>query len=92
MVMKTSPPEKRGRGRRPAGIGSNGQPEKTSQYPKLTIAMRPEVKSQLEAVAMLTKAPAWRIIETALQTHLHGLPIEDQKAIEGMVSRMRTQA
>jgi hypothetical protein len=77
------------RGRRPSGVSADGKPQKTSEYPKLTIAMRPEVKARLEAASTLTKLPAWRIVDAALDHYLNAMPVEDRKAIDSMVSRMR---
>lgn len=86
MIESKNTPAKRGR--RPSGIGADGSPEKTSEYPKLTISMRPEVKARLDAVSTLTKLPAWRIVEAALDRYVEALAVEDRAAVRAMVARM----
>lgn len=76
------------RGRRPSGVSPEGKPEKTSEYPKLTIAMRPDSKARLDAVSTLVNLPAWRIVDAALDRYLEALPVEDRNAIDSMVNRM----
>lgn len=83
-TKKPAAPKKRGR--RPAGISRTGQPEKTSEYPKLTIAMQPDTKSRLDAVAQLENRPAWRIVETALSEYFAALPGADRSAVEAMAA------
>lgn len=76
------------RGRRPSGVSPEGKPEKTSEYPKLTIAMRPEAKARLDAVSTLLKLPAWRILDAALDRYLEAMPVEDRRIIDSMATRM----
>lgn len=84
--VKAKPPVKRGR--RPSDVNADGKPEKTSEYPKLTVSMRPEVKARLDAVSMLMKLPAWKIVEAALDCYVETVPPEDRRLIDGMVSRI----
>jgi hypothetical protein len=72
-------------GRPPAGISENGTPECTSRYPKLTVYLRPAVKTRLEALSILADEPAWKILDIAFQNHFDSLPMEDKTAIEGLI-------
>ncbi len=78
-------------GRPPAGVGENGKPERVSKYPKLTVSMKPATKARLEAYSTLTRQPAWRIIEAALNHYLESIPADDKWAVEGMVKRMQAR-
>lgn len=79
------------RGRRPAGVSEEGKPEKVSEYPKLTVSMKPGTKARLEAYSTLSRQPAWRIVEDALKHYLETIPADDKWAVEGMVKRMQAR-
>jgi hypothetical protein len=74
-------------GRPPAGVGLDGQPEKTSEYPKLTVSVRPATKARLDALVALQKRPAWRIIEDAINTAIMSLSSTDRGLIEALAQR-----
>jgi hypothetical protein len=80
-------PLKRKPGRPPAGIGTDGQPELTSKYPKLSIAVRPSTKAALAAVATLEKRPIWRIVEDGIRRYIESLPPEDRRVVRAIVGR-----
>ena len=81
----------RQRGRRPAGVGADGRPELVSNYPKLTISMKPLTKARLDAFSTLTQKPAWRIIDEALKQYMEMIPAEDKWAVEGMAKRIEAR-
>jgi hypothetical protein len=78
---------KRKRGRPPAGVRENGEPELTSKYPKLSIAIRPSTKAALNAVATLENRPIWRIVEDGIRRYIEGLPPEDRRVVRAIVGR-----
>lgn len=71
-------------GRPPAG--EHG--EMVSEYPKLTISMKADTKARLEALRSITREPAWKIIDTALDEYFKGLPSKDRKALETVAVRV----
>jgi hypothetical protein len=75
----------------PAGVDQEGKPELVSLYPKMTISMRPGTKARLEAASTLTRLPAWRIIDRALEQYMETASPEDRKAIDGIADRMQTR-
>jgi hypothetical protein len=64
-MVATSDP-KRARGRPPADADAKGRPRKTSEYPKLVAAIRPETKALLKRLSRETGKPIWRIVDEAL--------------------------
>lgn len=79
---------KKKRGRPPAAIGKDGEPEMTSKYPKLSIAIRPSTRAALNAVATLESRPIWLIVEDGIRRYIQGLPPEDRKMVEAIERRM----
>lgn len=71
-------------GRPPAGEGG----EMVSEYPKLTISMKAETKARLEALRSITREPAWKIIDAALEEYFRALSSKDRKAIEAVADRV----
>ena len=57
---------KRGRGRPPADADAKGRPRKTSKFPKLVAAIRPETKALLNRLSQETGKPIWRIVDEAV--------------------------
>ena len=57
---------KRGPGRPPADADLTGRPRKTSEYPKLVAAIRPETKALLKPLSRETGKPIWRIVDDAV--------------------------
>ena len=57
---------KRGPGRPPADADAKGRPRKTSKYPKLVAAIRPETKALLKRLSRETGRPIWRIVDEAV--------------------------
>jgi hypothetical protein len=57
---------KRERGRPPADADAKGRPRKTSEYPKLVAAIRPETKALLGRLSRETGKPIWRIVDEAV--------------------------
>ncbi len=78
-------------GRRPTGVSASGKPELVSNYPKLTISMKPASKARLEALSALTRQPAWRIVDEALKQYMETIPADDKWAIEGMAKRIEAR-
>jgi predicted NAD/FAD-binding protein len=78
MRSKTAPKM----GRPPAGTAADGKPEKTSEYPKLTISIRPTTKAKLDAVAYLEKKPAWRIVDAGIRLYVERMPPEGRRRVD----------
>lgn len=53
-----------------------------SEYPKLTITMKADTKARLEALRSITREPAWKIIDLALEEYFRSLPQKDRKTVE----------
>jgi hypothetical protein len=64
--LVTTEKRKRGPGRPPADADSKGRPRKTSEYPKLVAAIRPETKALLKRLSRETRKPIWRIVDEAV--------------------------
>ena len=90
-MSKLDDPAVRSAGRRPTGVTADGKPELVSNYPKLTISMKPASKARLEALSALTRQPAWRIIDEALKQYMNTIAAEDKWAIEGMAKRIEVR-
>ena len=90
MVTESAAQSRRGRGRPASGVGANGQPEKVSEYRRMTVLLPPEIKNRLEAVSTLQHAPAWRVIAAAIESYIGALPVEDRKAVEMLAQRMES--
>lgn len=84
-------PERRKSGRPPAGVGKDGAPEMTSQYPKLSIAIRPSTKAALSAVAALESRPIWLIVEEAFLRYVEAMPADDRRMVEAFVRRAESR-
>jgi hypothetical protein len=84
MRSKTAPKM----GRPPAATAADGRPEKTSEYPKLTVSIRPATKATLEAVSTIDKKPAWRIVEDGLSLYVDGMLAEDRRMVEALARRL----
>lgn len=67
-------PVKRSAGRPPEGLGKKGEPSRISEYPRLSVTIRPHVKARLAAVAELQDRPAWLVVEDALAAYFASLP------------------
>jgi len=59
-----------------------------SEYPKLTITMKANTKARLEALRSLTREPAWKIIDSALEAYFDSLPQKDQKTLKTVASKV----
>lgn len=71
-------------GRPPAGDSG----EMVSEYPKLTISMKTDTKAKLEALRSITREPAWKIIDAALEGYFKSLSPKDRKALETVAERV----
>ena len=78
-------------GRPPAGRSDEGKPEKTSQYPKLTVSIRPSTRRILDAVTTIEKRPAWRVVEDGIKLYVDGLSQEDRRIVEAIAQRTRVK-
>ena len=78
-VMKSKNPKM---GRPPAGTTLDGKPERTSEYPKLTVSIRPATKARLDAATAIEKKPAWKIVEEGITLYVGRMPVEDRRIVE----------
>ena len=76
------------RGRPPAAVDDKGVPEKTSEFPKLTISMRPKTKAMLDAIMALEKRSAWMVVEDALLEYRDRMRPADKAAVALIASRI----
>jgi hypothetical protein len=74
-------------GRPPAGTAADGKPEKTSEYPKLTVSIRPTTKAKLNAVTTLEGKPAWKIVEDGILLYVEKMPAGDRQMVESIAKR-----
>ena len=75
-------------GRPPAGLGkSAGEPEKISDYPRLSLTVRPITKAKLEAVTTLERRPAWKVVEDGINLYVEGMSPEDRRMVEAIAKR-----
>ncbi len=72
-------------------VRENWELDMVSNYPKLTISMKPITKAKLEAYSTLARQPAWRIVDDALKQYLEMIPPEDKWAVEGMAKRIEAR-
>jgi len=87
MRSKTTPKV----GRPPAGAAADGRPEKTSEYPKLTVSIRPTTKARLDAVTALENRPAWKVVEDGITLYVEGMPAEDRRIVESITKRTESK-
>lgn len=78
-------------GRPPAGATPDGKPEKTSEYPKLTVSIRPSTKARLDAATALEKKPAWRIVEDGIMLYVDKMAPEDRRMVESIAKRTESK-
>ena len=83
-VMKSKNPKI---GRPPAATASDGKPEKTSEYPKLTVSIRPATKAVLDAATAIERKAAWRIVEEGITLYVGKMPVEDRQMVETIAKR-----
>jgi predicted RNA-binding protein Jag len=83
MRSKTAPKM----GRPPAGTAPDGKPEKTSEYPKLTVSIRPITKAKLDAVSALEKKSAWRVVDEGITLYVERMPAEDRRMVDAIARR-----
>jgi predicted DNA-binding protein len=81
-------PQTRGRGRPATGLQAG---ERVSDYARMTIRLPPVTKARLEAAAMLTGRPAWRIILEGIDQVLAALPPTDRALIDKLAKRVHAE-
>jgi len=79
-------------GRPPAGKGSEGEPERIRDYPKLALTIRPTTKAKLDAVAVIEGRPAWKVVEDGIDAYIGNLAAEDRKAVHAVVERIQAKS
>lgn len=72
-------------GRPPAGAGG----AKVKDYPQLSIRLPGEVRAKLQALAMVTTRPQWRLIADAIECYLAERPDHERQMVEELVGRSR---
>ncbi len=75
------PPARRRIGRPPAGAGG----EKVKDYPQLSIRLPAEVRSKLQALAIVTTRPQWRLITDAIECYLAERPEHERRMVFELV-------
>jgi len=84
--------KKPGPGRKPTGIGEDGKPVKVSEYPHLTILIRPEMRVRLRAVSELLGKSPWQVVDSALEAYINSLPRKDREAVEALARRAKIRS
>lgn len=79
--------EKRRVGRPASGGGSNGEPEKVADWPKLAVSVRPITRAKLNACAAVEHRSSWQVVEDAITAYIAALPAKDRKLIEDVAMR-----
>lgn len=72
-------------GRPPAGADG----AKVKDYPQLSIRLPAEVRAKLQALAIVTTRPQWRLITDAIECYLLDRPEEEQRMVGELVGRSR---
>lgn len=75
-------------GRPPAAVNEKGMPEKTSEFPKLTVSIRPRTKAMLDAIMALEKRSAWMVVEDALLQYRDKMRPADRAAVALIADRI----
>jgi hypothetical protein len=68
-------------------MSSDGKPEMTSKYPKLSISIRPSVKAALAAVSTLESRPVWLIVEDSINRYIETMRPADRHLVEAIARR-----
>ncbi|MBL8226968.1 MAG: hypothetical protein JNL98_00765 [Bryobacterales bacterium] len=76
---------KRPPGRPPSATGPSGEPEKTSQWPKIAVNLRPSTKVTLDGLCWLQSRSAWMVIEDALLAYAQNLPPDQRKKLATLI-------
>ena len=74
-------------GRPPTGLGKAGEPAKISDYPRLSLTVRPITKAKLEAVTTLERRPAWKVVEDSINLYVERMPPEDRRTVDALAKR-----
>ena len=74
-------------GRPPAGEDG----EKVKDYPQLSIRLPLDVRAKLQALAMVTTRPQWRLITDAIECYLAERPDHERRMVEELVGRARAR-
>jgi hypothetical protein len=77
----------RGRGRPSAGVRAG---EKVSDYKRFTIRLPDDSLAALDAIARVTKVPAWRVMVDALAAYHGERPVlseGDRRLVRGVLRR-----
>jgi predicted DNA-binding protein len=77
-------PQKRKRGRPPAGARG----EKVSEYPQMTIRLPIETRAKLDTLSLLLATPIWRVVDQAINVYVTHLPKQDQEILGPLVERL----
>jgi hypothetical protein len=64
--------------------------EKVSEYPQVMIRLPQQTKSALDALSGATGTPIWRLIDTAVDAYIKGLP-EAQRRLVADVRNLRAE-
>ncbi len=75
-------------GRPPAGKGLEGQPEKTSQYPKLTVSIHPYTRATLEALTTIERKSARAVVDEAIGLYLQKMAPDDRRMVEAIAKKV----
>jgi len=73
--------------RPPSGLGKAGERDKISDYPRLSMTVRPITKAKLEAATTLERRPAWKIVDDGINLYVHQIPLEDRRMVETLGKR-----
>jgi hypothetical protein len=74
-------------GRPPTGLGKAGEPAKISDYPRLSLTVRPITKAKLEAITALERRPAWKVVEDSINLYVERMLPEDRRMVEALAKR-----
>jgi predicted NAD/FAD-binding protein len=79
-------PKKR-MGRPPTGSGTQGEPDRISDYPKLAVTVRPATRARLNAAATIENRPAWQIVDDGVNQYVDRMAEKDRRAVENLAKR-----
>ena len=85
MRSKTATPSRRS-GRPPAGLRRG---ERVREYPQVSLRVPPEIKSKLQALAVVSGTPQWRVVSAALECFFRERSRAEQRDVLTLMGRSR---
>ena len=82
----SSKPRARRSGRPPAGVRHG---EMVREYPQVSMRLPPEIKAKLQALAVVSATPQWRVVSAALECFFRDRSRSEQRTVLAVMGRGR---